>query len=239
MQLGLVTLRQLEQAGFSRSQVRANLRAERWTRLGHRVIATQTGELTAEQRRWLAVLHAGDGAAIAGLSALEEHGLKGWSRDEVSVVVAPNQRPRPLMGARFHRSRCIEDGRAMTRLPMQRVEVAALWFASVEKRDRTAHGLLAAVVQQRLTTPQRLATWTSRMGLLRGGRDPREILELDGAQSMAEVDVTTMCKDFGLECGPSGVWHRDASGQGATPTRGVGVAQWRKPHPGGRWQSSP
>ncbi|MFN8106422.1 MAG: hypothetical protein U0R21_01375 [Nocardioidaceae bacterium] len=215
MQLGLVTLRQLEQAGFSRSQVRANLSAERWTRLGHRVIATQTGELTAEQRRWLAVLHAGSGAAIAGLSALEEHGLKGWSRDEVSVVVAPNQRPRPLMGARFHRSSCIEDGKAMTRLPMQRVEVAALWFASVEKRDRTAHGLLAAVVQQRLTTPQRLATWTSRMGLLRGVEGIRAmILELsDGAQSMAEVDVTTMCKDFRLVRPKRQVRHRDASGQ--------------------------
>ena len=75
------------------------------------MIATQTGELTAEQRRWLAVLHAGDGAAIAGLSALEEHGLKGWSRDEVSVVVAPNQRP----GGRDN-----PDGRAKNR----RVEMA-------------------------------------------------------------------------------------------------------------------
>lgn len=200
VQAGLVTLKQLANLGFTRSQIRANLNAGRWVKHGHQVVATATGELTREQRCWLAVLHAGPSALIAGLSALEVHGLKGWSRDNVTVLVGPERRPRPLPGVTFHRHRSVSTMAANRRLPLQRIEPAALWFASTEPRLRTAHGLLAAVVQQRLSTPERLTDWTERMAPMKGADEIRRVLTefAGGAQSMAEVDVGKFCKEFGF-----------------------------------------
>ncbi|HNO40272.1 MAG TPA: hypothetical protein PKL71_07630, partial [Marmoricola sp.] len=195
-----MSLKQLRELGVTRARVRSNLVAGRWVQYGNQVIATFTGELTREQRCWLAVLHAGQGALVAGIWALEIHGLKGWQRDEVTVLVGPESRPRPLPGARFHRHQGIALMRSIHRLPLQRVEPAALWFASTEVRPRTAHGLLAAVVQQRLSTPERLQVALAQMTPLKGAREIRRVLAefAGGAQSMAEVDLADFCREFGF-----------------------------------------
>lgn len=90
--------------------------------------------------------------------------------------------------------------RSTQRLPIQRVEPAALWFASTEPRPRTAHGLLAAVVQQRLSTPERLQAAVEQLTPLKGAREIRKVLAefAGGAESMAEVDLSDFCKEFGF-----------------------------------------
>jgi hypothetical protein len=200
VQAGLVSLKQLTNLGFTRARIRANLTAGRWVKHSHQVIATFTGELSREQLRWLGALHGGPEALIGGLSALEVHGLKGWDRPDVTVLVPLQRRATELPGLTIHRFARLEAPRRRRHLPLQRVEPAALWFASTEPRPRTAHGLLAAVVQQRLSTPERLQTALDQLTPLQGAREIRRVLAefAGGAQSMAEVDLADFCKEFGF-----------------------------------------
>src|SRR5690606_1542768 len=121
-----------------------------------------------EQQLWLGVLHAEQPAALAGLTALEHAGLKGWQRDQVNVLVPKSDDPVVLEGYRFTETR--RDIPAMTGAtapPRMRVEPAALLFAAYERSERTGCGLLAAVVQQRLTNPSRLREELKAMRPLR------------------------------------------------------------------------
>ena len=168
-QAGLITRAQLRAAGVSRRRTAYWVEAERWRTACSGVISTTTGELTRSQRLWLGVLHAGEGSLIAGVHALELAGWQNWSRDEVVVLVPyAADVPAPLEGYAFVRSR--RDLRTMRSavegVPRCRVEPAALLFASRERSTRTAQGLLAAVVQQRLTTPDRLGEWLADLEAL-------------------------------------------------------------------------
>ena len=165
------------------------------------VVSTFTGELTWHQRAWLGVLHAGPPAIVGGYGALERHGLKNWHRDDVTVLVDEEAHLEPLPGITWFRTRRpLELWRARSPLPMARVEPAALLCAAYEPSWRTAQGLLAAVVQQRLTTASDLRRQLQRMTPLRRAPRFRVLLtEIEGgAGSLAEVDVTRMCRDFGL-----------------------------------------
>lgn len=200
-QQGLVARRQLRGLGVNRDQVAANLRAQRWAERSSVVLSTFTGELTAEQRAWLGVLHAGAPALVGGYAALELHGLKNWHRDDITVLVDEQAHLEPLMGIDWFRTRRpLELWRAKNPMPMARVEPAALLCAAHEPSWRTAQGLLAAVVQQRLTTAADLRRQLERMKPLRRAPKFRALLtEIEGgAGSLAEVDVTRMCRDFGM-----------------------------------------
>jgi len=165
------------------------------------VVSTFTGELTQVQRAWLGVLHAGPPALVGGYTALELHGLKNWHRDDITVLVDEQAHSDALDGIDWFRTRRpLELWKAKNPQPLARVEPAALLCAAHEPSWRTAQGLLAAVVQQRLTTAADLRRQLERMKPLR--RSPRFRLLLTeiegGAGSLAEVDITRMCRDFGL-----------------------------------------
>ena len=61
----MVARRQLNRHGIDGDRVRNQVAAGRWVERTPRVISTMTGELTFEQRCWLAVLHAGHGPCSA------------------------------------------------------------------------------------------------------------------------------------------------------------------------------
>lgn len=215
---GLITSVQLRTAGVSRSRTAYRVAHERWQWAGPGIICTTTGELTASQRLWLGVLHAGDGSLIAGTHALELAGLEKWSRPDVTVLVPyASAVPKPLPGFRFVRSRrdlaamrSVADG-----VPRCRVEPAALLFAAGERSARTAQGLLAAVVQQRLTSPVLLYEWLGELRPLRRAGLFREVLGeiAGGAQSLAELDVKRMCRTYGLAPPMRQVKRRDREGR--------------------------
>lgn len=217
LQGGLVARRQLNALGVDWGQVRNQLRAERWAERTSVVVSTFTGELTWEQRVWLAVLHAGGDALVCGLTLLEWQGLKNWHRDEVSVLVPGDAHLDPVDGVRFVRTRRDVRGWRDTRLelPACRVEPAALLFAGYDRSARTAQGLLAAVVQQRLASPQGLAHELEQMRPLRRASSFRAALAdiAGGAQSMAELDVARVCRRFGLPSPRRQTGRRDASGR--------------------------
>ena len=201
VQAGMLSHAQLTGLRVSRGEVRSHLRVRRWAQRTTHVLSTTTGPLSWDQRLWLAVLHAGPTAMIGGLTAAKVHGLKNWERDDITVVLDDELSFEPLDGVRFFRSRRpLADMRARGDLPLCMVEPAILLFAGYEPNRRTAHGALAAVVQQRLTDPERLRRWIERLRPLRRAKEFRSLLAdiSCGAQSLAEVDVSHACAEFGV-----------------------------------------
>ena len=216
-QAGLVARRQLLRLGLSWDAVQAQLDARRWQAVSSTVLCTTTGVLTREQLRWAGVLHAGPGSAVGHLSALEVHGLERWHRPEVTVLLAKSHHVEPLPGVRFVQTRR-HVAAATSRhsgLPVWRVEPAALLFAAYEPVTRTAYGLLSATVQQHLTTPVELERWIGRMRPLRRAKPFRRLLAemAGGVQSVAELDVSRMCRTFGLPAPRRQTRRRDSSGR--------------------------
>lgn len=198
---GMVARRQLRSLGLTWSQVEAQLTAQRWAEATSSVLATFTGELTQRQRAWQGVLHAGPPAIVGGYTALGLHGLANWHREDVTVLVHDEEHLDQLDGITWFRTRRpLDVWHADGTLPMARVEPAALLCAAYETNWRTAQGLLAAVVQQGLTTAPRLREQLERMKPLRRAPRFRVLLaEIEGgAGSLAEIDVTRLCRDHGL-----------------------------------------
>ena len=59
----------------------------RWRLAGHGVLVTQTGPLSEQQRLWVAVLAAGDGAVLAGLTAAKLDGLDGFADRQINLLI--------------------------------------------------------------------------------------------------------------------------------------------------------
>ncbi|MGK2875723.1 MAG: hypothetical protein ACSLEW_08795 [Nocardioides sp.] len=171
-------------------------------------------------------------ALVVGATALEVHGLKRWEREEIQVGVPHDAAPsKCLDGVRFERSRrplpaWASPGRT---LPTLRLQPAILMFASDQRSDRARVAVLAAAIQQRLTTPESLLEWLARLAPLRAASGIRSALAglADGAQSMAEVDVATMCRTFGIARAIRQVKRRDSAGRARFTD-----CEWRLP--GGR-----
>ncbi len=230
-QEGVLSRRQLELYGVGADHVRNQVAADRWQLVSPTVVCLTTGQLTSAQRRWAGVLHAGEPAVLAGLTALEDAGLDNWARAEVSVLIPKSEDPPVLTGTRFVETRrdIAELTEPASSPPRMTVESAALLFAAYDRSERTAGGVLAAVVQQGLTTADLLAEQLKEMKPLR--RAPLFRLLLDdirgGAHSMAEIDLGRLCREHGLALPDRQVPRRDRSGR-----RRYTDAEWHLP--GGR-----
>lgn len=224
-QCGLLSQRQLNQLAVSRATVRNHLRARRWSQRTSCVFSITTGPLSWEQELWRAVLHAGPDSVIGGLTAAKVHGMRNWDRPEITVLVGNDLSFDELPGVTFFRTRRrTGEMRAATHLPLCRVAPAVLLFAGYEPVRRTAHGAVAAVVQQRLTTVPELADWLQRLRPLRGAQGFRALLDDlgSGAQSLAELDLRRTCRRFGIVRPQSQRERRDRSGR-----RRYTDAEWR------------
>lgn len=215
-QEGLIHRRQLSRLGLSSHHVDAQVSAQRWQEISSTVLCTTTGALTRRQLMWAGTLHAGPHSALGGLTALESQGLERWHRDEVTVLVEKSHNLHRIEGIRFVETRRpIPLLTANLPLPTWRIEPAALVWAAYHPVTRTAYGLLAACVQQGLTTPHRLDGWITRMRPLRRAKPFRRYLgELAaGTQSMSERDVLTMCDTFRLPRPFRQTRRRDSAGR--------------------------
>lgn len=205
---GLATLAAAQAMAVSRAQLLAlgvhprhvagHCRANRWREPVPGVVVLHRGPLPTATRRWVAVLSAGTEAALCSWTALELHGLKGWSRPETHLVVPRGRHVPEQPGLVVHESRrhTSADIRQASDLPVHRVERAAIDAASWSRSARTATGLVAAVVQQRLTTPEHLRRELDGAGRIR----LRKLLFLaladieGGAHALSEIDVARLCR---------------------------------------------
>lgn len=227
---GLVTRDQLSRVGVDRAVVARRVAAGRWSAPTGTVVSTTSGPLALSGRRWLGILTAPGASALAGRTALEMQGLQRWEASTVTAMVAAPQHPErlPEHDVEFVRSRrpfatwCVErDG-----LPVLRAAVAAVLLAERLPTERAAGGLLAACVQQRITTAETLAAWVDRLRPLRRAEQMRVVLADigGGAHSMAEVDLVRLCRDNGLAEPVRQVQRRDRDGRVRWTD-----AEWRLP----------
>lgn len=217
-QAGLLTRAQLRGLGFDRWAVGHRIATERWAELSPTVVGMTTGVLTREQLMWLGVLHAGKEGLVGDLTAAEVHGLRNWRRDDVTVLVRRGlDVGEPLPGIRFVETRrplrILRDPRR--HLPMARIEPAVLRFAAYQRSTRTAEGVVAAVVQQQLSSPEAMLEWVDRMQPLRWAKRLKRALSeiAGGAQSVAEIDVRRMCRMFGIAVPRRQTKRRDSTGR--------------------------
>ena len=213
---GVLSRTQLYALDFTRGEVRANIRAERWQRLGRHCVCLSNGALTTQARIWAAVLEGGPRAFLDGDSALVAAGLEHYQPTRIRVSV-----PR---GARIRHRGTLANIRQTRRweptdldsgsFPRTRTPVAAVRAALWARSDRQATLLLTMVVQQGLANPEQLA-----VELLRVRRDRRRLLVqqvlLDlagGVRSLGELDVLRGCRERGIPEPDLQVLRRTTSG---------------------------
>lgn len=201
-QAGVLSRTQLYDAGVTRGEVRANVRAGRWDRLGSHCLCVHTGALSVEGTLWAAVLEAGPRAFLDGESALVAAGMVHYAPARIRVSV-----PR---GARIRHRGTVANIRQTRRwdpadlapgnFPRTRTAVAAIRAALWARTDRQATLLLTMAVQQRLVTVEQLA-----IELLRIRRDKRRglvqqvLLDIaGGVRSLGELDVLRGCRVRGI-----------------------------------------
>jgi very-short-patch-repair endonuclease len=201
-QANVISRRQVRGLGVTRWEVEAELRAGRWRAVGRQAVSLHTGPLSDEARLWVAVFEAGPRAYVDGESALVAAGLKGYEPRSIRITIPRGATPyRRMPGVDIRQSRRWDPAdTGPGRLPCSRVEVAAVRAALWARSDRQAALLLTMVVQQRLTTAEKLA-----IELLRIKRDRRRAFArlvvndlLGGVRSLGELDVVRACRRRGI-----------------------------------------
>jgi hypothetical protein len=183
------------------SRIYRRLDAGRWQSPHPGVYVGQTGPLTRTQQLWVALLACGPGAALSRETAAELAGLGGFESQKIHVTMPRNRSgPRPA-GVQPHRAKLIAPFVHPARAPRRfRVDHAALEVAAFAPADDRAHAVIAATVQQGLSTVAML-----RDAVDQRPRLPRRALILEslldiegGAQSINEIAMLRLVRRAGL-----------------------------------------
>src|SRR4051794_29036967 len=196
----VATRRQLLTTTVTDAQIDRCLSVARWRQLGGSVVVLHNGPLTRRQQMAAAVLAGASPCALAARTAAEAAGLMGWSEPTVEILVPRGAKFPELQDirVRVHESRRFdaEDIAGGAWPPRVRIERALIDAASWTQRPRSACGILAAGVQQRLTTAGRLLEEIDKAGAIRAHRILRSaLLDIDGgAQAVSEMDFLKFCR---------------------------------------------
>lgn len=205
---------ELLRMGCSRRSIDAGLAAGRWQRVG-RAIVLHNGAPTRHERWRAAVLNCGPRAVLASFSAAELLGLSGWERDE-SHVLAPAGVPAPCVrGLPIVMHRTTRPVDAVHGGYSQPIAPALVLAAGGVSCARSACGILAAGVQQRLTTPQDLRR--ALAGAPRVRHRNTLVHAVDdiamGAEALSEIDFVRLCRRHGLPAPRLQTVRREPSGR--------------------------
>jgi hypothetical protein len=199
---GVVSRAQLRSVGVDRHEVRRRVGAGTWQVFGAKVVITHGGPPTRDQLRRAAVVHAGPRAALAGLTALESHGLDGWSRDEMHVVVPAGTHVTAHPDLVIHRSHRLaaEDVMTIQGLRLTTPPRSALDAARWDRSAHTSGGVILACVQQGLAEPDQIDACLSRFSVVRQQVAIVDALEnsASGSDSLSEVIACDLARDVGF-----------------------------------------
>ena len=140
---GVVSRKQVLAAGGSDTDIERLLRRREWARVHPGVYACHTGPLSWNERAWAAVLLV-EPAALAGSSALQAHGIRGYEGESTIELAVPASRHlRAPDGVRLVRLRRFDDVVQLHLSPPRvRIEPALLRVAS---RASTEDGTVAVL----------------------------------------------------------------------------------------------
>lgn len=200
-QAGVLSRRQAYALGLNRAELRADVLAGRWARVGRQTLAVHAGPLGERAMEWIAVLEAGPRAVLDGASSLVAGGLQGFRPDAVRVSVPRGARVIRVRGVDVRQTRRWQpDDTAGSGVPRTSNDVAAIRAALWARSDRQAALLLTMTVQQGLATPRELGEVMVRVRRDRRRRLIHEVI-LDlwgGVESLGELDVARECRARGL-----------------------------------------
>lgn len=208
---------------MSRDALRWRVKSGRWQQPCRGIVVAQSGPLSSMQLLRVAVLWAGPGAVLGGLSAARLQGFRGFDDGNDAVhLIRPVGRTRrsakPPMWLIVHYSRNLlpTDIHPVRQPPQTRIARslvdAATWMAT----DRGAQAVLAAGVQQRLVRVTDLAAEVDRNERLHRRKLIKQTLGdiAGGAQALSELDFTRLVvRQFGLPEPDRQVPRRDANGK--------------------------
>lgn len=213
---GIAHRRDLRAAGVSFADIRGEIDAGRWVRLGrHTVgIGVRHAPTRGRGRWWRAVWESGAGAVLDGVAALQAGGLQGFSSDVVDVAIPRNSRRHRVQGVRL-RHYTVMPPVAGAGLPRVVPEVALLHAMQWAATDRVAALLLCLAVQQRLVSPQRVTDAFTSLSRCRRRAFLRTVIRdvCDGAHSLGELDFADLCRRYGLPPPSRQVVRRGAGGR--------------------------
>lgn len=199
---GVAHRRDLRAVGVTRADVRTEVAAGRWLKAGRQTVVVANVPPTGRALLWQAVWETGAGAALDGPAALMAAGLTGFDPSVIDVSVPKRNRSHRVDGVRRHRRTTMPSTPAAG-LPRVEVAVGAVNAAVWAVSDRQGALLLCLVLQQRLTSPERLLeAW--RRTTARMASDRRHLLAAvvadlcDGARSLGELDFSGHCRRAGL-----------------------------------------
>lgn len=192
---GVARICDLLAAGLTRGQIRHEIEAGVWRKVGIHTLDIDGGDPARQALWWRALWESGSRSVLDGITALQAAGLEGWAEATVHVSLPNNCRAPSLHGVRAHLVRDIGPS-ITTGLRRTRPAGAAIRAAQWAVSDRQAATILAMAVQQRLVATQDLlARWRTI------GYSPRRaFLDLiirdlcDGAQALSELDFATACR---------------------------------------------
>lgn len=211
---GVLSRAQLRTVGLSAHGVAVHIRARRWRIIGRQAVVLHRGPLSVEQRWRVAVVHAGPRALLGGRSGLASHGLRDWEDGLVYVLVPKGTRVPPLSWLRVQHTRRW-PATAVGGVPRCDVARAAIDAAIRSRNPRTAIGVLAATVQQRLALPEWLFAELESAGRVRHRRLLLSSLGdlAGGSHSVTEVDFLRLCRRNGVPDPVRQVRRRDSQGR--------------------------
>jgi hypothetical protein len=218
-QQGVLQRSQLDSLGLTRGFVAAQIAARRWMPVGHKVILLQNASPTREQLMHIAVLDAESLVALACHTGLELAGFSGFAKEahEIHLVVPRGAKVTRLPVVRLHESRRLRPADIIERrgLPCTKVERSAIDAAAWQPFPRFACLILAAVVQQGLTSVPRLSDALRDVGRVRHKAYMRLALSDigQGAQSLGELDLAAVCRRFDLVSPDRQQIRRDSRGR--------------------------
>lgn len=210
-------------AHLSRGELRWRVDSGRWQQPCRGVVVAQSGPLTAAQRLRVAVLWAGPGAALAGLTAARSQGLRGFDLDqEVIHLLRPvgscKQTTPPPVAIKMHYSRLLDADDIhparrprQTRTPRSVIDAAA-WMPT----RRGTQAVLAASVQQRMVRVADLRSVVQRNTRMeRRGIIASTLNDIEGgSHALSELDFTRLViRAFRLPDPDRQVERRDAAGR--------------------------
>lgn len=136
----------------------------RWQRPFPHVYAAHSGPLSPAQLRWAAWAYCYPHGVLSCHTAAELHGLRGYSAPDIHVTVPVNHQPRRRPGLRIHQSRRIDPDVQPLKSPARmRIERSLIDMAAHARQTDDAVAILAAGVQQRLTSGAKIQATLSAM----------------------------------------------------------------------------
>jgi hypothetical protein len=198
---GVVAQMQVAPSEWRRAQ--RHVRASRWQRPTVGVVVAHNGPLTPVQKEWIALLAAGPGAVLCGLTAAASFGLRGFPVEQVHVLTDYlRSSARTVPWARLHRTRLPYAGDVHAALapPRVRAPVAIAQSAAWAATPRYGCAVLAAGVQQRVVRAADVRSCLVRLPRVRDRLLFLRVIDdiAGGAQALAEIDATRRCAEAGL-----------------------------------------